>query len=341
MPTAPPIDPSSSLYPTEPYQLSNSSGSQAPQGHEVQTESQPNGSYDLSRSTYEADTSLYEPPSSYAPYNPEGQEDHGLTDQRSPTKKKSFMDDDDNDDFAARAAAILRGDKARKDKEADEAFRKAAEADAQKEQKDLKSKKSWFGGVGGWLGGKKDDNLSSQEPKAIKAKLGEESSFYYDKELKKWVNKKSPTPAATEAPKAPPPRGPPSRAVSAAGGPPPASTSRTATPPVPPLPSVLPGQMETPPINVPQLPSSTNPDSGPPSRNGTPARMESPAMPHANVGGERAASVGLVTAPPSRPPTATSGASSIDDLIGEPQARKGGTVRRGKKGRGYVDVMAK
>lgn len=35
-----------------------------------------------------------------------------------------------------------------------------------------------------------------------------------------------------------------------------------------------------------------------------------------------------------------SNASSIDDLIGAPQPRKGGTVRKGKKGRGYVDVMA-
>jgi len=35
-----------------------------------------------------------------------------------------------------------------------------------------------------------------------------------------------------------------------------------------------------------------------------------------------------------------SGASSIDDLIGVPQARKGGTIRKAKK-KGYVDVMAK
>jgi hypothetical protein len=36
-----------------------------------------------------------------------------------------------------------------------------------------------------------------------------------------------------------------------------------------------------------------------------------------------------------------SNASTIDDLIGVPQARKGGTVKKSKKGRGYVDVMAK
>jgi hypothetical protein len=39
-----------------------------------------------------------------------------------------------------------------------------------------------------------------------------------------------------------------------------------------------------------------------------------------------------------------SNASSIDDLLGAPQARKagsGGTVKGKRKGRGYVDVMAK
>lgn len=129
MPIAPPDEPFSSLYPPEPYQLSNPSESQAPQVYDLHDERHPNSSYESSQSTYEANTSSYEPPSSYAPYNPDGQEDHDPKDQKSPTKKKSFMDDDDDDDFAARAAAILKGDKARKDKEADEVFRKAAEAD--------------------------------------------------------------------------------------------------------------------------------------------------------------------------------------------------------------------
>lgn len=50
---------------------------------------------------------------------------------------------------------------------------------------------------------------------------------------------------------------------------------------------------------------------------------------------------GPPSGPPSRPATAMSGVSSIDDLIGAPQTRKGGTVKGKKKGRGYVDVMAK
>lgn len=44
-------------------------------------------------------------------------------------------------------------------------------------------------GSGSWLPwrwGKKEEAPSGP----VKAKLGEESAFYYDKDLKKWVNKK-------------------------------------------------------------------------------------------------------------------------------------------------------
>jgi hypothetical protein len=46
----------------------------------------------------------------------------------------------------------------------------------------------WFG----WLkrGSAEPAPAQSVPGKPIKAKLGEESSFYYDKDLKKWVNKK-------------------------------------------------------------------------------------------------------------------------------------------------------
>lgn len=59
------------------------------------------------------------------------------------------------------------------------------------------------------------------------------------------------------------------------------------------------------------------------------------------VPGRTPSASGPPSAPPSRPATAMSGVSSIDDLIGAPQARKGGTVKGKKRGRGYVDVMAK
>ncbi|KAL8771326.1 MAG: hypothetical protein Q9209_003231 [Squamulea sp. 1 TL-2023] len=319
MPIAPRTDASSSIYPSDLLQ-----SSYAP---EPPPDVKDRHTDESSSSMYDPSASAYEPPSYYAPYASERQDDKSPTVDKSPKKQKSFMDDEEDDEFAARAAAVLKDDdKARKDREVNEAFRKAAEADA---QKDLKPKKSgWFGGVGGWLGGKKDDGLSSQEPKAIKAKLGEESSFYYDKELKKWVNKKGPAPAASEASKPPPPRGPPSRAVSDAGGPP---VSRTATPPVPPLPSILQGQTGLPPIGV----------SNPPSGSGTPARRPSPGTTPAQAATHDTVLSGPPSAPPSIPSTAVGGGGGIDDLLGEPQVRKGGTMKRGKKGRGYVDVMAK
>lgn len=56
---------------------------------------------------------------------------------------------------------------------------------------------------------------------------------------------------------------------------------------------------------------------------------------------EQGTASGPPSGPPSRPGTSMSMASSIDDLLGQPAPRKGGTVKKNKKGRGYVDVMAK
>ena len=295
----------------------------------------------------------YEPPSSsYAPYSPPA-----LTSPpTSPRKKKSFMDLSDDEDTSVRNAPATNkannaAAKAQRDRDADAAFRAAAEADAKKDQS-LQPKKS--GWLGGWFGGKKGDDLGgsgsgggggqSGTPGApIKAKLGEESSFYYDKELKKWVNKKAgPDAAKAAAPTPPPPRGGPppgSRAVSGVAGPPPRSS--TDTPPVPPLPA------GTPPVNITSAPSSTAPPAAPFFNPSNPAsRSESPVI---GSGGESAAPPLLAASslmpggngPPSRPGTAVSNASSIDDLLAGPAggSRAGGTMR--KKKRGYVDVMAK
>ena len=78
-------------------------------------------------SSYEPPSaSHYEPPS-YNSYAPDTQVDDSSPIEERP-KKKSFMDNDD-DEFEARAAATLREGKAQNDRETDEAFRKAAEAD--------------------------------------------------------------------------------------------------------------------------------------------------------------------------------------------------------------------
>jgi COPII coat assembly protein SEC16 len=168
--------------------------------------------------------------------------------------------------------------------------------------------------------------------------LGEENSFYYDPELKKWVNKKDPNSATASARATPPPpKGPMPQSRSAS------SSSITSGPPV----------LQRPP-SVSQL--GTTPNSRPSTGAGAPAygtspafgTSASPALDGPN-GLPRAASTttaGAVAPSPSlQPPrpstTSLSNASSIDDLLGAPQARKGGTVKSKKKGRGYVDVMAK
>lgn len=87
------------------------------------------------------------------------------------------------------------------------------------------------------------------------------------------------------------------------------------------------------------------PPSGPPlSRSSTPAREGSPAS---NADGDApplkpqgvAALNGPPSAPPSRPGTSMSNASSIEDLLGAAAPRKGGTVKGKKRGGRYIDVM--
>ncbi|KAI9808559.1 MAG: hypothetical protein M1825_003708 [Sarcosagium campestre] len=295
----------------------------------------------------------YEPPSSggYEPPSDTYKDDGSPTGYGEENTRKPMMDngDDDEDDGAARAKT-----KAEKDAAADEAFRRAAEEDAKKDQKG--EKKAWFGG---WFGKKSADQGQGQGlNKPIRAKLGEESSFYYDPELKKWVNKKGgSTPTAASA-TPPPPKGPSLRTnttSSGASGTPPSSSA----PPPRTGPSLAPSSTAQ--TLNPTTTISGLPPSGPPSELSTPARDGSPALApslqqqqqssslslpssSSQRAGTNADETTLAPAPPSRPPTSMSTASSIDDLLGPPgagQARKGGTVKKGKKGRGYVDVMAK
>ncbi|GAM83615.1 hypothetical protein ANO11243_016030 [Dothideomycetidae sp. 11243] len=267
-------------------------------------------------------TSGYTPyESSYQPYQPDFNNDEEPEDDAVPKpKKKSFMDLSDDESTPVKSAAASKASqKAEADRAADEAFRKAAEADAEKDKaaKELAAKKGWFGG---WFG-KKD----SDAPQAIKAKLGEESSFYFDKELGKWVNKKGGQEEAKAAPTPPPRR----------GGPGPATAMGTGATPMrgPP--------MSGPPSRVPS--ASASPAVGPPSRPGTAGPpgaasngMATPPMPS---GAGRAGTPGGLE-PPSRPGTGLSNASSIDDLLGAPGAKKG-TIKGKKRGGRYVDVMAK
>lgn len=95
----------------------------------------PSASLDIPTTSYgyeHPSTDSYDPPS----YSPDAQNDNPSP-VETKAKKKAFMDDDDEDDFAARAAAVQKAEKARKDREADDAFRKAAEADGKRSRKKL------------------------------------------------------------------------------------------------------------------------------------------------------------------------------------------------------------
>ncbi|KAI9828001.1 MAG: hypothetical protein M1819_006844 [Sarea resinae] len=297
----------------------------------------------------------YEPPAAETTYEPPSYDPNGANGDASPVeerpKKKSIMDDDD-DDFAAKAAEVLKKDKAQKDREADEAFRKAAEADAKRDTAAQQEKKSWFGS---WFGRKSSDPGQQQQHQGpIKAKLGEENSFYYDPDLKKWVNKKAGAEGQAHAhsPTPPPPRasGPPSRSAS---GPPlssrPPGLLTTQSSPmmgkglgvgigtpgvggVPPLPQA---QSSADSLSAPSPSLTGGPPGAAASANASASGSLAPPTPAAS------GTPGLASGPPSRPPTSMSNASSIDDLLGAPAARKGGTVRKNKRRGNYVDVMAK
>lgn len=238
-------------------------------------------------------TGGYAPPTGdtgYVPYEPEPES------PESKPKKKNFMDDGD-DDLVNRAAA-LKGNGAPRTREPSEEVRKAAEADAERDRQAKEQRKSsgWFGG---WFGGKKDPNA----PVVHKAKLGEENSFYYDPEQKRWINKKAPETSQPASSTPPPPRAKPAPTSTLASG-----------------------------VGL-----------APPSRSATPARSDASGGSGEGHGGSMAPPSGPGTGPPSnppsRPPTSLSNASSIDDMLA-PGPRRGGGAKRGKK-RQVVDVMSK
>lgn len=168
--------------------------------------------------------------------------------------------------------------------------------------------------------------------KPIRAKLGEESSFYYDPEQKRWINKKpgaEQTPAAAATPPPPKSSGPPRSASGSSMGPPQRASSVG-----PPMGGMAMGMRNA---------------SDGSSANNTPP-VPSPLAQMQNEGGalmpplmKRTVSNGSVgSAPPSRPGTGMSNASSIDDLLGPAMMKRAGakgTAKGKKKGRGYIDVM--
>ncbi|KAM0503246.1 hypothetical protein ACHAP8_003289 [Fusarium lateritium] len=268
----------------------------------------------------------YEPPSfqpyGYEPPSYEPQSTAEVDGEAHQAKKKSIMDDDDDDFPSMKPAEKSKSDK---DRENEEMFRKAAEEDAKRAAAQQSSKKGW--GFGGWFGGSKKATLEpsssgeSSPGKPIRAKLGEASSFIYDPDLKRWVNKKpgaENTPAKTATP--PPPKAGP-RSVSGTP-PPPAGT------PPPPL---ISSNSAPPPLMPPKL------------RAGTPELMKQASTESLGLAPpvmtRSVSNTSNASAPPSRPTTSMSNASSIDDLLSV-APRKAGDKKKPRKGR-YVDVMAK
>lgn len=198
------------------------------------------------------------------------------------------------------------------------------------------TKKGW--GFSGWFGGgKKDagsqDNVSSPN-KPVRAKLGEANSFYYDPELKRWVNKNaSPEDNAPKKSAPPPPRSAPPapRSASSSPAPPnsppmaiPGESGRASAPPKP-----QPPRSSS--VGPPMTKSGTSPENG----NGNLTAPGGPPMMMRSASNTSAASAG---GPPSRPATSLSNSSSIDDLLAAAGPRKAGAKKPRKSAR-YVDVM--
>jgi hypothetical protein len=171
--------------------------------------------------------------------------------------------------------------------------------------------------------------MSAQPNKPIRAKLGETSSFVYDPDQKRWINKKAgaentPTPSATP----PPPKAGPPRAVS---GPPGANFTSA-----PRLSSGPPQRTASRSSDMDGASHDMGENMSPPIGGGGLGAPPALAMSRSASNG----SAGPPTGPPSRPGTSMSNASSIDDLLGPPIARgRKPAGKKAKKGRGYVDVM--
>ncbi|SPO25699.1 related to SEC16 - COPII vesicle coat protein required for ER transport vesicle budding [Ustilago trichophora] len=80
-------------------------------------------------------------------------------------------------------------------------------------RQELKPSASWFGRLWGRSSSTDSAAQAAQAAKAKKAHLGEETSFVYDKDLKRWVNKKAGD--TSSAASTPPPPPPPARTQSA------------------------------------------------------------------------------------------------------------------------------
>ncbi|EPQ28504.1 uncharacterized protein PFL1_03807 [Pseudozyma flocculosa PF-1] len=206
----------------------------------------------------------------------------------------------------------------------------AKEADADQDKKESNEDKPGLkpSASSSWLGrlwGRSSSTTLAEQAKAKKAHLGEETAFYYDKELKRWVNKKA---GDTSTPASPPPPPPRAQTTSPATGPDRGAGAASAPPmrnfsggPPPPR-SALSGfsGRATPPISEEQ---SGPPGAGLPLRNGGPglARARSNLADH---------TMPPAAQPPTRSGSATpmGGPSAMSPPPAPPPGSRAGTVKK-------------
>ncbi|KAG0707731.1 hypothetical protein DFH29DRAFT_994755 [Suillus ampliporus] len=124
----------------------------------------------------------------------------------------AFEDDDDDDlGFGNNAFKRERPHEAAESGSSEKSSSPVEDVKKTEEKKDTKPPGAAAAPPSSWLGRAWFWKRPEATPGPIKASLGQESAFYYDKELKRWVNKKAGV--ETTQPVAPPP--PPSRAQTA------------------------------------------------------------------------------------------------------------------------------
>lgn len=121
----------------------------------------------------------------------------------------SFEDEDEDLGFGNNANRRERRQEAAESGSSEKSATPVEDIKKTEEKKDTNPPPTAPAATSSWLG--RFWKRSETAPGPIKASLGQESAFYYDKDLKRWVNKKAG--AETTQPAAPPP--PPSRAQTA------------------------------------------------------------------------------------------------------------------------------
>ncbi|KAI5284084.1 vesicle coat component [Ascosphaera aggregata] len=239
-------------------------------------------------------------------------------------KRRSYiMEDDEDDAELLRRAAALKESEEKRRSQVEQEKAKMTEKNAQ--QSSSQQKRGWFSG---WFGG--STKKESTSPATVtRAKLGEENSFYYDKDLKRWVNRKDPGAATAATGTLPPPpkaSGPLKRE--------PRSGSTSPTP-------SLPASTGAPPVTAVGLGQTAVAASGKStelkfSAKSAPTKSSDILPSSSNV----ASATDAASAPTM--PRNIGDASSLDDLLNTPApVPRVHTTRSKRKGRGYVDLMAK